>query len=93
MADRSDAADRGHRGMAGVDEADIGRHHAATVAVVRASEAATGVAGRTLAIAGDTVSIVSGRERDRTLSSDHDGGWSGSELADGGAELIEAVAM
>lgn len=75
-------------GMAGVDEADMGPQHTTAVPVFLASEAADGVTGCTLAVAGDNVAFVSDPERERTLSAE-DGSWSADELADRWDELTE----
>ncbi|WP_254840337.1 SDR family NAD(P)-dependent oxidoreductase [Natronomonas marina] len=76
-------------GMAGVDEADMGPQHTTAVPVFLASEAAEGVTGCTLAIAGDNVAIVSDPERERTLSAEGEDGWTATELADRWAELTD----
>ncbi|WP_336134050.1 SDR family NAD(P)-dependent oxidoreductase [Natronomonas amylolytica] len=76
-------------GMAGMDEADMGPQHTTGVPVFLASEAAEGITGCTLAVAGDSVSVVSDPERERSLSTESDNGWSGEELADRWDELTE----
>lgn len=76
-------------GMAGMDEADMGPQHTTGVPVFLASEAAEGITGCTLAVAGDSVSIVSDPERERSLSTDAEDGWSGDELADRWDELTD----
>jgi NAD(P)-dependent dehydrogenase (short-subunit alcohol dehydrogenase family) len=75
--------------MAAADSDDLGPQHATGVPVFLTSEEAEGVTGCTLAVAGDSVAIVSDPERERTLSTDADGGFSGKELADRWAELTE----
>jgi NAD(P)-dependent dehydrogenase (short-subunit alcohol dehydrogenase family) len=76
-------------GMAGVDEEDMGPQHTTGVPIFLASDEAEGITGCTLAVAGDSVSIVSDPERERSLSTDSDEGWSGDELADRWEELTE----
>lgn len=76
--------------MAGVDEADLGPQYVPAVPVFLASEAAEGVTGCTLGVAGDSVAYVSDPERERTLSTrNDDGAWSADELADRWNELTE----
>lgn len=75
-------------GMAGVDEEDMGPQHTTAVPVFLASEAAEGVTGCTLAIAGERVAIVSDPTRDRQLSSD-DSEWSAEELSERWSELTD----
>lgn len=75
--------------MAAADPENLGPKHATGVSVFLTSEAAAGVTGCTLAVAGDSVSIVSDPERERTLSTDEEGGWSAAELADRWEELTE----
>jgi NAD(P)-dependent dehydrogenase (short-subunit alcohol dehydrogenase family) len=75
--------------MAAADPEELGPQHATGVSVFLTSEAAAGVTGCTLAVAGDSVSIVSDPERERTLSTDEEGGWSAAELADRWEELTE----
>jgi len=75
--------------MAAADPDDLGPQHVTGVPVFLSSEAAEGVTGCTLAVAGDSVSIVSDPERERTLSTDSDGGWSATELAERWSELTD----
>ncbi|MCY4730312.1 SDR family oxidoreductase [Natronomonas gomsonensis] len=75
--------------MVAADPDDLGPQHVTGVPVFLSSEAAEGVTGCTLAVAGDSVSIVSDPERERTLSTDSDGGWSATELAERWSELTD----
>jgi NAD(P)-dependent dehydrogenase (short-subunit alcohol dehydrogenase family) len=75
-------------GMAGVDPEDMGPQHTTAVPVFLASEAAAGVTGCTLAIAGTNVAVISDPERERTLSSDGER-WTADELADRWEELTD----
>lgn len=75
--------------MAGVDADDLGPQHVTGLPVFLASDEAAGVTGCTLAVAGDNVAFVSDPERERTLSTDHPGGWTAPELADRWDELTE----
>lgn len=68
-------------GMAGVTADDLGPQHAAAVPVFLASDEAEGVTGCTLAVAGDTVSVVSDPARERSLRADGAVGWTGPDLA------------
>lgn len=75
--------------MAAADPDDLGAQHVAGVPVFLSSESAEGVTGCTLAVAGDSVSIVSDPERERSLSTDSDDGWSAAELAERWTELTD----
>lgn len=74
--------------LAGVDESEMGPAHVAPLPVFLASEDATDVTGCTFAIAGDSLSIVSDPERERSLSASGEQ-WAVEEIADRWDELIE----